>query len=263
MTDSNEKNRLPKYQYADEDYKNFHKIDQWPDGTTISYNPEGGKETLIVKHSSGSYFEFRGTGSVVNFSSNNHLTYQKGGMTLSVDNNGDIKMSGHGRINVDHDAHIEVAKNASVAVNGMADIHSKGHVKFSAADILLSTKGSIVLASGRDIELKADKGRILQHSAGANQLTTDSGDFHIEVGGKMKAVVSDDIDMKTSKKMLTESAQDTQVKSSAKILTISTDDTKLKSSAKIDVRADNDIVTKGKTTKIQEGGAAAPPTTFT
>ena len=262
MTDKNEKIRLPKYQYGDEQYKNTHKIDQWPDGTTISYNPESGKESLILKHSSGSYYEFRGTGSVVHFAANNQLMYQKGGLTMSIDNSGDIKISGHGRINVDHDAHIEVAKNASVAVNGMAEIHSKGHVKFSAADILLSSKGSIVLASGRDIELKADKGRILQHSAGANQLTTDSGDFHIEVGGKMKAVVSDNIDIKTSKQMLTESSQDTQIKSSSKITTQSSDSTTFKSDDKIDITASKDIKTQGLSTKIQGGGAVGVPTTF-
>lgn len=255
MTDSKETKRLPKYQYGDQEYKNTHKHWQWPDGTSIHYNPEEGSETLVIHHSSGSYFEFRGTGTTVQFSPNNHVMYQKGGMTMSVDNNGDIKFSGHGRVNIDHDAHIEVAKNASIAVNGMAEVHSKGHVKFSAADIYLgTTQGSIVLASARDIEIKADKGRILQHSAGVNQLTTDSGDFHTEVGGKINLKAKDDINSETDK--------DISEKAGGKIIEKASDDiTTETEGGEIKITAKKEITTKGKETRLQGGGPKVPKIT--
>lgn len=183
MTEKEAK-RAPDIQYTKQEYKNNHKIMQWPDGTVIVYNPESNNETLTIYHSSGSYHEFRGTGSMVTFASNNHLMYQKGGLTMSVDNNGDIKLMGHTRLNIDGDLHAEVAKNASLVINGMSEVVSRGHLKFAAADIeLATTQGSIVINAARDVEVKADKGRILQHSSGVNQVTTDAGDFHVEVAG--------------------------------------------------------------------------------
>ena len=87
----------------------------------------------------------------------------------------------------------------------MADIHSKGHVKFSSSRYFVINKRINCTVSGRDIELKTDKRTDSStFLPGQNQLTTDSGDFILKLR-KMKAVVSDDIDMKTSKKMLTES----------------------------------------------------------
>lgn len=170
----------------------------WPDGTVISLNTRKGEENLRVHHSSGSYTEIRTNGTVVNFSSNNVLSYQKGGMTLTYDNNADVKGMGHARLSISHDAHIEVAKNASIMVNGMADVHGTGHVKLSAADISLSTtEGSICLAAERDVEIKAKSGRILAHSQNALQLTTGAGDVHVESGGDV-VVVANGKDVKVS-----------------------------------------------------------------
>jgi len=240
-----EKIRLPKYEYGTQEYKNTHKHWTWPDGTSIFINPEGESETLSVHHSSGGYFEFRSNGTSVQVSPNNHVMYQKGGLTMSVDNNGDVKMSGHGRINIDTDGHFEVAKNASIAVNGMAEIFSKGHVKFAAADIsLASTKGSIVLHAARDVEIKASKGRVLSHSAGAMQLTTDSGDIHMEAGGKI----------------VSKSKSDNVTDSGGKITEKGTE---LKStiSGSVLFQADGVITTKGSQTDVQGGGPTMPPHT--
>lgn len=154
-----------------------------PDGTVISINLKKGEENMRVYHSSGSYHEFRTDGTHIHFSSNNIVQYQKGGATITWDNNHDVKGDGHARISINHDAHIEVAKNASIAVNGRGDVHSTGHIKLSAADIQLSTtEGSLVFAAERDIEFLAKGGRVLMHSKNATQITTDDGDIHLESG---------------------------------------------------------------------------------
>ena len=187
--------------------------------------------------------------------SSHHMFYQKGGLTLSVDNNGDVKMAGHGRVNIDTDAHIEVAKDASIVVNGQAEIVGRGHVKFAAADISLqSTQGSIVLNAARDIEIRADKGRIFQHSSGVNQLTTDSGDFHVEVAGDIVAKATNI--NRIAQKDITESAQGNIIESAQSDITSDCGGTNTISGATIVTASDEG-------TNLEKGGPSAPPMTIT
>jgi uncharacterized protein (DUF2345 family) len=169
---------------------------EWPDGTIVHLNTKKGEENMRVYHSSGTYSEFRTDGTSVHFTSNNNVSYQKGGVTITYDHNSDTKGMGQSRISVSHDTHIEVAKNASIVVNGQTDLHSTGHLKVSAAgDLSLSTgSGSIVLAAERDIEMKSKGGRILMHAeGGAVQITSKDGDIHSECGGDIVNVAQGDM----------------------------------------------------------------------
>lgn len=222
MTDSTENKKHPepeltaKKMVPTEKY-GLLKTWEFPDGTVIHINTKRGEENLRIYHTSGTYHEFRTNGTHVQFSSNNIVTYQKGGATLTWDNNFDMKGDGHARICISHDAHIECAKNASIACNGRTDVHSTGHIKLSAADVSLSTtEGSIVFAAERDIEFKAKGGRILMHSQNATQITTDQGDVHIESGadiiekspsGKHHVEAGNNVELKAGQDLKTQASQ--------------------------------------------------------
>ena len=120
------KNIVPLEQYG------LLKSMEWPDGTIITLSTEKGKENLRVHHSSGSYFEFTSDGTHVQFNSNNHVEYSKGGVTCTFDNNADGKGAGHMRWNFDHDAHVTFKKNASIVVGSKADIACLGNIKVAA-----------------------------------------------------------------------------------------------------------------------------------
>lgn len=172
------------------------KVWNWPDGTIVHLNTKKGEENMRIYHASGTYSEFRTDGTVVNFTSNNNISYQKGGVTITYDHNSDTKGMGQARVSVSHDTHIEVAKNASIVLNGQADVHSTGHLKISAAgDLSLSTgSGSVVIAAERDIEMKSKGGRVLIHAeGGAVQITSKDGDVHTECGGDIVNVAQGDM----------------------------------------------------------------------
>lgn len=224
------------------------KIYQTPDGRVVVHSVRQDVEGILEFQADGSYKVHSNTGSIVEFAANNHLMYQKGGFTMTVDNNGDIRMAGHGRINIDHDAHIEVAKNASIAVNGMTDIHSTGHVKITAADFYFgATKGSIVFNSARDMEFTATKGRMTFHSSGVQTHTTDSGDFHVNTAGVLDLNSGMDttvnaqgnMTLDTKQSMTSKSVQDNTVSAKGSVKTFS-----------------------DQGTKLEGGGAIGPPTTI-
>lgn len=242
------------------------KVFEWPDGTVIHLNTKKGEENMRIYHSSGTYSEFRTDGTNVNFTSNNNISYQKGGVTITYDHNSDTKGMGQARVSVSHDTHIEVAKNASIVLNGQADVHSTGHLKISAAgDLSLSTgSGSVVIAAERDIEMKAKGGRILMHAeGGAVQITSKAGDIHLETGADIVSVAQGDI-KETATGNIKENAQ-------GKITNDAQDDIQLTSEAAIAQKATGDIkLTSDKAvdtfgtlgTKVQHGGAVGVPTTF-
>src|SRR5438270_7811580 len=92
------------------------KVMEWPDGTIIHLNTKKGEENMRIYHSSGNYSEYRTDGTVMHFGSNNGISYSKGGVTITYDNNMDTKGMGHSRLSVSTDTHIEVAKNASIVI---------------------------------------------------------------------------------------------------------------------------------------------------
>lgn len=199
------------------------KVAEWPDGTVIHLNTKKGEENLRIYHSSGSLSEFRSDGTHVSFTSNNGITYSKGGITVSYDHSGDSKAAGHARISLGHDAHIEVAKNANIVVNGRADVHSTGHLKLSAADLQLSTsEGSLVFASARDIEFKADS-RVLMHSKAVTQITSDA-DVHIESGEDTVIKSAGAMTLESQAKMKLKSAATAIIKAAKNLILFVTDE---------------------------------------
>jgi hypothetical protein len=218
------------------------KVWEWPDGTVIHLNTKKGEETMRIYHSSGSYEEYTGEGNRVSFGSNNHLQYTKGGVTVTFDNSVDQKGSGHTRLSIDHDSHIEVKKNASIAVAGTADVVSIGAVKVAATDIYIgSTKGSIVLNAARDIEMKA--GSRIFGDAGASIQLTAKGDIHSESEADIVNV----------------SGGDTKTTAQGNISENATGDIKNDAKGDIGITAGKAVTTYGPDgTKVQKGGPIMP-----
>lgn len=178
-------NRIPPMMNSSWQSDVTQKISQLPDGTIERHITVDGMETRQRFHSSGAYSEWRPDGTSIHHHANNSHEYAKGGTTMSVDQHGDTKIAGHGRINIDTDGHVEFAKNASIAVNGMAEIAApKGHIKMSASEIAMSsTQGSISMNAARDFEMKTTAGRMAIAVQGVMTMQTAQGDIHMNAGG--------------------------------------------------------------------------------
>lgn len=171
------------------------KVFEFPDGTVISINTKKGEENCRIYHSSGSYHEFTSDGTSVNFSSNNGVTYGKGGMSVTFDNNTDAKAAGHMRISFDHDAHVEFKKNASLVVGGKTSIASLGELKIAAqGNMYLGTaKGKVVINGGKGVEIKGESGRVMMEAAkGAFYIHAKEGDVHLQAGQDIVQVSDQD-----------------------------------------------------------------------
>lgn len=159
MTDvADAKTRHPDH-HAGWNFPYAHVIWRMQDGSCLLVNEQNGNNSVLMQHGvSGSYTEINNSGDCISFTVGNKVDYNKSGVTLTVDNNGDMKITGHNRIMVGGGSHFEVAGDAGIVVGGDTAVVGMGKVNARAKSMYLASDGDIAMhASGKmDIQVKGD-----------------------------------------------------------------------------------------------------------
>lgn len=207
---SDEKNRLNSSSFAPE-YP-YNKVMVTEGGHEVHYDDTPGKERIRVAHKDGTYDEISVGGKRVSYTVGQNQQYNKSGLTLTVDENHDVKVSGHQVERIGGGKHSEIAGESSLVVGSGINVVCLGDAKIAVG-------GSAYIGT--------------------------SGDINLNSGGSMSMDIAGDLAM--------------NIKGSIGIhgSSISTN-----SDGATNISAGGDVVTKGSSTKIQGGGASAPPTTF-
>ena len=137
-----------------------------------------GSERIRQAHKSGTFFEVSPDGRKVELVVGNDHKYVKGGLTLTVDNNGDIKIAGNLRLVVEGDMQAEVHGNMNSIVSG---------------DSTVATLGDSVQMVGGDCVTKVDGSMSAKIDSNLNcQVKKDA---EIEVKGDTSIVGTGDVDI--------------------------------------------------------------------
>lgn len=146
-------NRNGKYPMVNsQEYVGGHKV-------TIDSTP--GHRTMEWVHGSGTMWQIAEDGKTTKITVGNSHEHFKEGVTITVDQNYDIKIAGHMRISVDGGAHIEVkgdtalvttgdmttfvGGNHNVVVQGDHNIHVSGQMNVTAGGKMTQTASEIHL----------------------------------------------------------------------------------------------------------------------
>lgn len=105
-----EENTKPKYP--------LNRVKTYPDGTEVHFDSTEGHSRFEIRHSSGNILQMADDGMHTTITVGNRHDYMKEGLTMTVDQNGDIRIGGHARISVDGGAHIEVMGDTSLVTTG-------------------------------------------------------------------------------------------------------------------------------------------------
>lgn len=240
--DSQKGNRHPKSAYAAK-YP-YNRVEVTESGHEIHYDDTPGNERIRIAHKTGTYFEISPKGRKVEMVVSDHHQYVKGGHTQTVDKNLDIKVAGSARNNVGGHSHSEIKGDSTSAI-GKDSKTTVGGDSTSAVqgDHVHGVVGEMHFKAGKQIEVKAD-----------GQLTT-------KVDGVASMDFGDTLNISAKNKIVLTVGSSTITMESGKI-TIKAGEIVTESSGATNINAGGDVVTKGATTKIQGGGAGAPPTTF-
>lgn len=159
--DRPEMDETPKSEYP------YNGVWQFPGGMRIVMGEERGKECFKFYHPSGSYVEFFPDGKVSTMIIGEQKQYNKGGVTITVDENSDVHVAGHQKITVGGGSHIEVQGDAGVVVGGDVALAALSNLGISA-------KGNVYLGVDGDLNMNV-KGNMNQQV---------KGDLTIGTGGK-------------------------------------------------------------------------------
>lgn len=133
-------------------------------GHEMHWDDTPGRERIRLAHRAGTYFEISEDGRKVELVSANEYKYTKGGLTLTVDKNGDIKIGGNIRLVVGGDAHVEINGSATASIGG---------------DLTVAVNKNAEVHAGSDATI----------TAGKNITATAGADMYASVGGNMTSVV--------------------------------------------------------------------------
>lgn len=149
----------------------FNKVNLTESGHEVHFDDTPGSERIRIAHKSGTYDEISYDGRKVSFTVGNRQQYDKGGVTITVDENHDIKVSGHNRMIVGGGQHIEVAGDAAIAVGGDCLNVTLGNMHTAVGgDVYMGAKGDMALNIGGSMKMKV---------AGTTTMETD-GDHVIK-----------------------------------------------------------------------------------
>jgi hypothetical protein len=102
-----------------------------------------GATYIFQAHQSGSYSLITHDGKTINFSVGDMQNYGKGGISMTVDENMDVKVHGHNRLVVGGGSYVEVAGHAGIAVGGDVALVSKGNLNAHVDNIYIGAKGNM------------------------------------------------------------------------------------------------------------------------
>ena len=153
----------------------YNQVYQTAGGIRVIVGNEPGKETLKIFHPSGSYMEMMPNGKTVSMSIGENKQYNKGGVTITVDENQDVHIKGHSKLQVGGGSHIEVAGDAGIVVGGsVAMSMPKGDLGIQAKNIYMGATGNFNLNVEGDSTINT-KGTTSIKSEGAINIDSDTG----------------------------------------------------------------------------------------
>lgn len=166
-----DKERLPK-----SDYKPVYPLNRaeiTPGGHEFHLDDTPGNRRIRLGHNSGSYFEFGDDGRSVNVVVGNEHKYNKQGVTISIDQNNDVKIGGHNTLKVTGGSHVEISGESKVVLGaGKHTVTALGDLKVGAKniDIIAEQKLNLVGASVRIDATEAGGDSVTVRGPGVNLL---------------------------------------------------------------------------------------------
>lgn len=139
------KNRAETDETPESEYP-YNNVFQTPGGLRMVWGDQRGKECFKLYHPSGTYMEMFPDGKMSMMVIGEQKQYNKGGVTLTVDENSDVHISGHQKVTVGGGSHIEVQGDAGVVVAGKVALAG-------LSDMGISVKGNLYLGTDGDLNL--------------------------------------------------------------------------------------------------------------
>lgn len=167
----------------------LNQVYQTAGGVRVIVGNEPGKECIKIFHPSGSYVEYMPNGKVVSFNVGENKQYNKGGVTITVDESNDVHIKGHSKIQVGGGAHVEVAGDAGLIIGGSVAMSIPGgDFSVQAKHMYLGATGNFNLNVEGKMTLSSNGASIFEskapmHVGSAGTITVQGPIVSLNPGG--------------------------------------------------------------------------------
>lgn len=144
-------------------------------GHEMHWDDTPGRERIRMAHRAGTYFEISEDGRKVELVSANEYKYTKGGLTLTVDKNGDIKVGGLFRLVIGGDAHLEINGDVTASIGGSVTAAVNKNAELHVGQSATVTAGQNITATA-DQNIYASAGKDMVSAVGGNMTAVVQGD---------------------------------------------------------------------------------------
>jgi len=145
---------------------------QYVGGMKVVFGSEEGKQKYEIHHPGGAVFQIGPDGSFTQIAAGGTKQTIGGSVTVSIDENNDVCVKGHNKIQVASGQHVEIAGHsdttigkgmtinvvgggAIINVNGNAKIQAEGQMNLDAGSMNIRSKGDMSLGSDGTIFVQA------------------------------------------------------------------------------------------------------------
>lgn len=187
-----DKERLPK-----SDYKPVYPLNRaeiTPGGHEVHYDDTPGNRRIRIAHASGTYTEMGDDGRTTTVVVGNQHQYVKQGVTISIDQNNDVKIGGHHTLKIDGGAHIEVKGQTNIVMGaGTHTVTTPGDLKIGAKNIEMTAQEEFsIFGKYVVIDANEDGGEMILRGPeikifGYDHILNKTKDFYIRAEGSLLA----------------------------------------------------------------------------
>lgn len=127
-------------------------VQEYPGGHRITYDSTPGYRIMERYHGSGTFEQWSEDGTETKIVVGNVQQHVKEGYTLTIDQNGDIRINGHARVSVSGGVHVEIKGDSTLYCGGDWTHYVGGNYN-------LVVTGNLNLSSGGDHNVATAKNR--------------------------------------------------------------------------------------------------------
>lgn len=163
-------------------------VQEFPGGHRITMDSTPGHRVMERYHGSGTVEQWAEDGSETKIVVGNAHEHIKEGYTLTVDQNGDIRIEGHARVSVGGGVHLEIAGDVTMYCGGnFSQYVAKNYNLMVTGDVNISTQGNMnTTVNG---ERTTAIGKNDAKNVGLRQIDKVGSDKLTDVGGNMSTAV--------------------------------------------------------------------------
>lgn len=151
-------------------------------GVEIDVGDEPGKQYIKVHHPIGTYMTIWPDGKMETHVRGEKRDYNKGGVTITVDENQDVHINGHSKLHIGGGAHIECTGDAGIVCGGDVSLAAlSGSIGMQCKNFYLGATGDFSLNVGGDTNIQTagatfmGSGSKITQQAGKIQLNPNGG----------------------------------------------------------------------------------------